>query len=495
MIQSFGAVDNVCLRNEIDGTVSIQFQAHDNITLDKPENLSIEGVEIWSQNEYNSAIRQDIYMLSNARLSSDQTIQNSYKNYYNTLSITISGFLIKGETKDYPKGEKDVGNVKRNFIKVKFPDARFRFTGKEYVYEIDPKSGKLPQKRDFIRICQIKDEHGGYFTPAYSTKELLVTESVSFETESDIDAQIYFGISSWKKISEWVMVDDFENKEWEAAMSGGAQPTNLFIEDNVLNIVAKTSGGSITIDGTLGENIVLNDGKLYFLRDSSVDDTVKASGTYTINTEEKKMKNNMFDGIMRNFQFGKVDTDKIAYSMTGLAFKNPNGDYVVYNADGSSTNVSSLAFQMPLFAMPTPLAQIKQGDVIVHNKANEYVIVKEVTQSAIIAIAPDRNEIVTIVPQKSIFGFDFYTKIVSPMSMMAGNATSDNPFGNFLPFMLMGDNVDNDTMLMFMMMNGGMANQNMLLPLILMKDGGENKDMMLMLMMMNGNNPFNAKGE
>lgn len=237
--------------------------------------------------------------------------------------------------------------------------------------------------------------------------------------------------------------------------------------------------------------MVFNNGSLFLIKNDGETEKV-----LTEKVEEKNMNKNMFSGIMKNFQFGKVDTDKIAYSMNGMAFKNQNGDYVVYNADGTATNVSTLAFQMPLFAMPTALANIAAGDVIVHNKENEYVVVKEVTKTAIVAIAPDRNEIVTIVPQKSIFGFDFYTKIVSPMAMMAGNATNDNPFGNILPFMLMGDGeVDKDTMLMLAMCNGGMANQNMMLPLMLMGDkDNDNTAMIAMAMMMGGQNPFAPQG-
>jgi hypothetical protein len=82
------------------------------------------------------------------------------------------------------------------------------------------------------------------------------------------------------------------------------------------------------------------------------------------------------------------------------------------------------------------------------------------------------------------------------MAMMAGNATSDNPFGNILPFMLMGDReVDKDTLLMLAMCNGGAANQNMMLPLMLMGDkDNDNTAMIAMAMMMGGQNPFAPQG-
>lgn len=428
-----------------------------------------------------------------------------------------------------------MGNkVKRTFVKVKFPDARFRFTGKDYIYEMpaNTASCNIPKEKDFIRIHKLKDLHGKEaYCPAYSEKDLLVTECVTFESEDDIDAQVYFGIGTWKVIQQWEISKRFEDSEKVSTpdlselLDGGAtferekevihtlqeeclknaEPLTPLVDYEIksedihqllssngnINFVklGETFGGELSFGNEM--KMVFNNGSLFLVKNSGETEKV-----LTEKVEEKNMNKNMFSGIMKNFQFGKVDTDKIAYSMNGMAFKNQNGDYVVYNADGTATNVSTLAFQMPLFAMPTALANIAAGDVIVHNKENEYVVVKEVTKTAIVAIAPDRNEIVTIVPQKSIFGFDFYTKIVSPMAMMAGNATNDNPFGNILPFMLMGDGeVDKDTMLMLAMCNGGMANQNMMLPLMLMGDkDNDTTAMIAMAMMMGGQNPFAPQG-
>lgn len=441
-----------------------------------------------------------------------------------------------------------MGNkIKRAFVKVKFPDARFRFTGKDYVYEIPAGTApcNIPKERDFIRIHELKDLHGKEsYCPAYSEKDLLVTESIAFESEDDIDAQVYFGIGTWKVIQKWEISKRFEEKasaDLSNLLDGGAaferekvvihnlENEGIGVAHNLGDVVQNLEGEclknaepltplvdykikgadicSLISDAPIfvkagetysGELNFGNDMKMVFDRGSLflIKNNGETEKVLTEKVEEKNMNKNMFSGIMKNFQFGKVDTDKIAYSMNGMAFKNQNGDYVVYNADGTATNVSTLAFQMPLFAMPTALANIAAGDVIVHNKENEYVVVKEVTKTAIVAIAPDRNEIVTIVPQKSIFGFDFYTKIVSPMAMMAGNATNDNPFGNILPFMLMGDGeMDKDTMLMLAMCNGGAANQNMILPLLMMGDkDNDNTVMIAMALMMGGQNPFAPQG-
>lgn len=425
-----------------------------------------------------------------------------------------------------------MGNkVKRTFVKVKFPDARFRFTGKDYVYELPAgtASCNIPKEKDFIRIHKLKDLHGKEaYCPAYSEKDLLVTECVTFESEDDIDAQVYFGIGTWKVIQQWEISKRFEDSEKVSTpdlselLDGGAvferekEVIHNLEEDCLVNAkpliplvnkikaedirpllsndiqlvkVGDTFGGELNFGNDM--KMVFKNGSLFLIKNGGETEKV-----LTEKVEEKNMNKNMFSGIMKNFQFGKVDTDKIAYSMNGMAFKNQNGDYVVYNADGTATNVSTLAFQMPLFAMPTALTNIVAGDVIVHNKENEYVVVKEVTKTAIVAIAPDRNEIVTIVPEQSIFGFAYYTKIISPMTMFNNQASESNPFGNILPFMLMDDDNENDSMNIIMamsMMNngGGNSNMNILFPFMMLNGDKNNKDNLLMLMMMSGNNPFN----
>ena len=76
----------------------------------------------------------------------------------------------------------------------------------------------------------------------------------------------------------------------------------------------------------------------------------------------------------------------------------------------------------------------------------------------------------------------------------AAAPTPDAPFGNFLPFMLMGeDNKDIDPMMLMMMMNnGGDMFSNPMMMYFLAKDG--DKDSMLPLMFMMNQNNAAAKG-
>ena len=88
-----------------------------------------------------------------------------------------------------------------------------------------------------------------------------------------------------------------------------------------------------------------------------------------------------------------------------------------------------------------------------------------------------------------MFGFNFITKIVSMFDAFGTAPTADQPFGNMLPFMLMGDNKDIDPMMMFMMMSGGNFDMsNPMMMYFMFKDGNKGSDMLPMLMMMNMQN-------
>ena len=216
----------------------------------------------------------------------------------------------------------------------------------------------------------------------------------------------------------------------------------------------------------------------------------------TINLGGNDMNTNMFGNIFKNMKFGKLETNDIKYSMKGIAFKTTDGDYVCYNPDFTFTNVANMVMDIPIFAMPVSKDQIKVGDVIKHNDA--WVIVNDVTPSEIKVAKPWTKEIVSVIPETSIFGFSFYTKVMNPFENFGTTATADNPFGNILPLMLMsgGDTKNSNDILMVMLALGGgkidFSNPMMMYMLIGDKD---NINDMLMMMMLSGNNPFEQKHE
>lgn len=204
-----------------------------------------------------------------------------------------------------------------------------------------------------------------------------------------------------------------------------------------------------------------------------------------INERGTNMKtNNLFNGAMKNMKFGKIETDEIKYSFKGIAYKTNDDSYVCYDVTTEELiDVNQMVFDMPIMVMPLAKKDLKVGDIIQHN--NQFVIVKEIKDKSIDAIKPNVQEIIQIIPSKSIFGFDFYSKVVNVFENISTDANQDNPFGNMLPMLMMSSKEDSDmsSMLpMLMMNNNSNLDMNSMLPLMMM--GGDNKDMMSTLVMM-----------
>ena len=186
----------------------------------------------------------------------------------------------------------------------------------------------------------------------------------------------------------------------------------------------------------------------------------------------------MFDNIFGKYDFGEVKDKNIAYSPYGMALRDSAGDYVVYNTDGSiATNIGKdMIFDVPMLKLPATYADIKSGDIIVHfaigNSA--YVIVKEKTADGIIVIDPGDKTIKTLVPEKNIFGFEFYVKVMLPFNMDAVKPTKDNPFGNLMFPMMMSRNGNDDMFKYLMLMQ--MSGQTEFNPMLFMLMGKDNEN-------------------
>ena len=208
----------------------------------------------------------------------------------------------------------------------------------------------------------------------------------------------------------------------------------------------------------------------------------------TTNKEDNSM-NNIFSNIFGDIDFGKVTTSRIKYSMNGIAFSDKNSKYMVYK-DNRAIDVTDMTIDAPLFAMPVAANQIKVGDII--RFKNNYVIVKEFTDDGLKIINPIEGDIKTIIPEVNVFNFNYYTKIISPFESIGATANENNPFGNFLPLMMLsgdannGNGNDNNMLkyMMFSQMSGGTIDfSNPMMMYMLM--GDKELDPMT-LMFMNG---------
>lgn len=207
--------------------------------------------------------------------------------------------------------------------------------------------------------------------------------------------------------------------------------------------------------------------------------------------DKTKKENKTMKGL--TFDFGPVTSDVVRMSVYGIAVKNGAGTYVSYNSQtGEIIDVDILNFDGSqfMYKVPIGLNAIQKGDVIIHNR--KPMIVEGVSGKDVSAVDVMGGERKTIIPTRSPFGFNFITKIVSIMDMMAPQAPSqDAPFGNMLPFLLMNkddkqDNSGFDLMMLMFMMNGQNAkSMNMMLPFLLTnQEGNNNNSMGLMLAMM-----------
>ena len=209
------------------------------------------------------------------------------------------------------------------------------------------------------------------------------------------------------------------------------------------------------------------------------------------NKENKKMDtSNLF-----KFDFGPASGNLFRMSPYGLAVKTQSNSWIAYNAKtGELMDVEIVNFDISkmIYRMPVALNAIKPGDILMH--AGKPVFVKEIAAGGNTARVINYADatVVDILPVKSPFGFNFFTKVTPLFDFSNLGANSDNPFGNMLPFlMLSGESSgDFDPTLLFLAssMSGSMdftSNPMMLYFLMNRKDKG---DILPFLMMMNGGN-------
>lgn len=205
----------------------------------------------------------------------------------------------------------------------------------------------------------------------------------------------------------------------------------------------------------------------------------------------KKENDTMDTNNIINFDFGPVNNEAIRLSPYGLAVRtNQNGDWLTYNPDkGEMMNVNIFNFKMDkfIYKVPAPLGSIKPGDLILHQKIPMFVRSVDNVAGTVEAINYRDSTIASILPVKSPFGFNFITKVISLIDFSKINANTENPFGNMLPLMMLGNQEDGniDPLMMYMMMqNGSMDFNNPMMMYFLLKDNNSNDNLLPLMFMM-----------
>lgn len=211
------------------------------------------------------------------------------------------------------------------------------------------------------------------------------------------------------------------------------------------------------------------------------------------NKSEPTMKEeeiNKMDNKIFNFDFGPIKSDNVRMSMYGLAVKNRSGNYVAWDeANESIMNVDILNFNGDglMYKVPVPIKDIKEGDIIIHNRVPMFVV--EVYKKTLGVIDIYSGEKKDIILSKSPFGFDFATKVVSIMDFcaMSDNTPSeDNPFGNMWPLLMLNDSGSIDPMALAFMYAGKGDGANPMMMYALLASKGNNDNLLPLMLMMNG---------
>lgn len=197
---------------------------------------------------------------------------------------------------------------------------------------------------------------------------------------------------------------------------------------------------------------------------------------------------------MMKFDFGPVNSN-VRMSMYGMAIKNANGTYVAYDvANNSIMDVDILNFEGAdklFYKMPVAVGAVRSGDIVVHMGKPMFVSAVLTTDCRFKVLDIWSGEEKTIVPSQSPFGYSYMTKIVNLFGDFNNStASSDNPFGNLLPMMLlMNDekNANGSMAMLYMAMNNGNTSINPMMLYALMQDK-KNADILPLLLMCGGFN-------
>lgn len=284
------------------------------------------------------------------------------------------------------------------------------------------------------------------------------------------------------------------------------QPTAFASQSENIGSTSSTTSTTVTV-GSTGSATTIQVGDYNISSGKAIDGYTITNGTISLtdniedtarkvfNEEWNKRKEN--DKMkFGNFDFGPCTNDNVRMSMYGIAIKNAAGTYVSYDAaSGEIIDVDVFNFDggKYMFKLPVAIKDVKVGDVIIHNRTPMFVVGFAENTGDLIAVDIRAGEKKTIMPMRNMFHFDFVTKIVSLFDMNGvTQPSSDMPFGNMLPLMMMSDdNKDmdmKDILMMSMLANGGnMSNMNPMLLYFLAfdeADGTSMKDKLLPMMLL-----------
>lgn len=148
-----------------------------------------------------------------------------------------------------------------------------------------------------------------------------------------------------------------------------------------------------------------------------------------------------------------------AISPYGVAFKDNNDGWIA-TIDGELIDVTGLVVEIDcVYAMPVAINDIKEGDYILHN--GKPAIVRLTKNDSLWCDDIWKHEKINVIPVKSPYGFDFYTKLINFMGKtFSASPNKEKPFGNILPFLMMSNKDSNNFIPLWMMLTAGESFKN-----------------------------------
>lgn len=361
-------------------------------------------------------------------------------------------------------------------------------------------------------FCFVNEEGYNYRGSRVIPTKLYDTSTVEFENLKH-QASRWIKAVSWDKVfydgvTSFTATYSLKESKVATALNSVADSAKLalntsnglWISSNGLSsnpvFTNVTKVSDLISDSTNINRIAINDDGITLSCVSSVEQELEdiRKSIENLKKENKEKENpSMFNNIMKNVKFGAVSATEVRMSIYGPAFNTKDGWLAWSEKDNTYLDVSDMLLDMDNFCYMAPVAKkdVKPGDFIYHHNSWLRVINQREDGRVVAEVILNQTE-TTLIPTKNVFGFDFYTKLISFGNNMF-NASPDTPFGNMLPLLMMNKS-DDSALPMLMMMNGGtMGNMSfdmsnpMFLYLMMNKGDSNMRDMLMMMAMQNFN--------
>lgn len=172
-------------------------------------------------------------------------------------------------------------------------------------------------------------------------------------------------------------------------------------------------------------------------------------------TEENNMKNNL--SAIFGETVGKITDGMVAITFNGeVAIKRNEDEYVRFNA-ATNTIENQMDFVMKEageFLFLLPVNEVQAGDVIKKNNTY-YQVIGEGKTGGLTVVGIKTGTKKNLIKETNIMGFNFFFKVVNLFGAMSGSG--DSGINPMLLTMLMSDDDEDESMLLPMLMCGGMG--------------------------------------